>query len=89
MNVVAGYKQYITEVKEYSDFVRSGATFGGQVIVPIYKDFSINAGTFFFPTQNLDHDPLYSHKDFEYSPQFWVTFGLNGKNFGVLDVVKY
>lgn len=88
-DIVGGYKQYITDVSGYSDFVRSGFIYGGQAIVHIYKGLTINAGAFFFPTRNLANDPTYITINHDYSPQFWVTLGFNGDNYGILDIINY
>ncbi len=88
-DIVGGYKQYITEVDQYSDFIRSGPIFGGQGVVTVLDIFTINAGAFFFPTRNLDNDPYYFSKSHDYSPQFWITFGLNGSSYGVMDIVNF
>ncbi|MGL1892459.1 MAG: hypothetical protein OCD02_12595 [Spirochaetaceae bacterium] len=85
----SGYKHYFTDVDGYSDFVRSGMIFGGQSIFQIYKGFTLNAGCFFFPVKNLDSDPVYLDRDFLYSPQFWVTIGLNGDIFRIMDIVRF
>lgn len=88
-DIVGGYKQYITTVDQYSDFIRSGLIFGGQGVITLLDKFTINAGAFFFPTRNLDNDPYYFSKSHNYSPQFWITFGLNGSSYGVMDIVNF
>lgn len=88
INAAVSYKQYINEVEHYSDFVRSGFIYGSQLVLETVKDISINAGFCFFPVQNLNNDPVYEAKSFNYSPQFWVTFGLNGAIHRVMDIVN-
>ncbi|MBN2618016.1 MAG: hypothetical protein JXR64_06855, partial [Spirochaetales bacterium] len=88
LNLVGGYKQYFSKVDEYSDFVRSGFLFGGQTMLNIMGHFTINAGAFFFPVKNIENDPSYYNKNHDYSPQFWVSLGLNGMDFRILDIVN-
>lgn len=89
VDLSVGYKQYLTRVREYSEFVRSGLTFGAQTSISVFRRLTLNTGCFFFPVKNIENDPAYFDKSFSYSPQFWVTLGLKGKDFGILDIVKF
>ena len=89
IDIVGGYKQYINSVDEYSELVRSGFLGGAEIILKPYKSFTINAGALFFPAKNLENDEVYADIDHSYSPQFWVTFGLNGDTFDILDIVDF
>lgn len=89
VDILGGYKQYFTEVDGYSEFTRSGLIYGGQLVVPLFLGISVNVGAFFFPVRNLINDPYYFSKSHNYSPQFWVTLGINGDSYGILDIVKY
>lgn len=88
INAAVTYKQYINDVDHYSEFVRSGFIYGSQLVLETVKGITINAGCCFFPVKNLDNDPEYDDKTFTYSPQFWVTFGLNGAIHRVMDIVN-
>lgn len=88
LNLSTGYKLYINEVEEYSDMVRSGFVLGGQLILQTKGNLSINAGAAMFPVKNLEVDPVYYQKTYDYSPQFWITFGLNGVIHNVMDVIN-
>lgn len=89
IDLVSGYKQYINSVDEYSQFVESGYVGGMQAVIKPYKSFTVNAGAFFFNANNLENDVLYKDIDHSFSPQFWVTFGLNGGLYSILDVVDF
>ncbi|QEN04423.1 hypothetical protein EW093_06835 [Thiospirochaeta perfilievii] len=89
IDITGGYKQYFNMVDQYSDFIRSGFIFGGQGVIKLIKDFTINMGLFFFPARNLSNDPYYFSREHIYSPQFWVSIGINGNHYGVSDIVNY
>lgn len=86
---LAGHKFYFNYVSQYSEFVSSGWVVGAMSVFKLWRDLSINAGFFFFPSNNLENDPLYMDIDHSYSPQFWIGIGLNGENFSIQDIVKF
>ena len=86
---LAGHKYYFTDISQYSDFVRTGGIFGAMAVIKIFDKLSINSGCFFFPSKNLENDPLYMDIDHSYSPQFWIGFGLNGDDFSILDIINF
>ncbi len=86
---LTGYKYYINEITQYSDFLRSGGIIGAMAVFKLWSDISINAGSFFFPSKNLENDPSYMDIDHSYSPQFWIGFGFNGEDYSILDIIKF
>lgn len=86
---LGGHKYYFNDISQYSDFVRSGGIVGAMAVFKFFCDLSVNAGCFFFPSKNLENDPVYMDIDHSYSPQFWISFGLNGDTFSILDIVKF
>ncbi len=86
---LAGHKFYINNVKQYSDFVRSGGVLGFMAVFKLWKDISINPGFLFFPSKNLENDPVYMDIDHSYSPQFWVGIGWKSDVFSILDIIKF
>lgn len=89
IDILAGYKQYLNSVDEYSDFVESGFIGGVQAVIKPYKSYTISAGCFFFPADNLENDDAYEDIDHSYSPQFWISVGLNGGLYNILDIVNF
>ncbi len=89
LDFTAGYKQYLTEIPEYSEFLRSGVVSGGQIILLFPYNITINMGFFIFPARNLNNDPGYLYKERWFSPQFWVAFGVNGEKYRANSVVNF
>ncbi|OQY37001.1 MAG: hypothetical protein B6229_09005 [Spirochaetaceae bacterium 4572_7] len=85
---LGGYRYFLNTIKDYSDFVRSGVIVGGQVKFIANNYFTINAGCYLFPTSNLENDPEYAVKNFPYSPQFWVSFGIGGFDLSIADIIR-
>jgi len=86
-DLLYGYKLYLTNQKDFSDFVRSGFVLGGQVVLTLNSGFSINTGFYVFPAKNLENDPVYETHEHDYSPQFWVSLGYNGEHFRIQDLI--
>ena len=86
---LAGHKFYFNNIDQYSDFVRSGGVFGVMAVIKLWKDISINQGFLFFPSENLENDPVYMDIDHSYSPQFWIGVGFKSDVFSILDMIKF
>lgn len=89
LEFLAGHRFFLNSISQYSDFVGSGGVIGTMMVFKLWHDVFINAGLFFFPTKNLENDPLYMDIDHSYSPQIWIGFGLNGDDFSIMDIVKF
>ena len=86
---LAGHKINFNNINQYSDFVRTGGVFGAMAVINLWKDVSINPGFLFFPSKNLENDPVYMDIDHSYSPQFWIGVGLKSDVFSILDMIKF
>ena len=83
-----GWRQYLNEVENYSELVRSG-WFGGFRVTFRFRGAAGGGGISWFRARNLENDPLFAEKDWNWSPQIWMGGGLRADAFSLRDVVYY
>jgi hypothetical protein len=83
-----GWRQYLNQSEHYSELVRSG-WFGGFRVTVRFRAAAAGGGISLFPARNLENDPLYADKNWNYSPQLWMDFGPRADAFSLRDIVCY
>jgi hypothetical protein len=89
LELLAGARFYLNQIDNYSQFVRSGPIWGGNLKTRIYKDLYFDIGVALFSVQNLENDPAYADREFNYIPQIVSTISLNSAWYRFYNFLEY
>ncbi|MBF0429917.1 MAG: hypothetical protein HQK83_01455 [Fibrobacteria bacterium] len=84
---IGGFRWYPGEVEHYSELIRTGVFGAMGIRIRFYRKLFLQAGIALFPVRNLETDPLYKPKNFNYSPQ--ISWSLSNSVHSLRKIIRF